>query len=302
MRRFGGHRARLGPLATVLVASFFATAGQSTTPPLTNEDVVRLLNAGTAVESVLERIRSSPPAFDLTPEIVEELRQAHVPEEVLRAMRDRQASTPSPPPPGGTAEDERGPRIRVAMAIERERAERHGGPADRLEMPDRLDPATAAMLGIENAKERPAVDDVAVFLACLTSEHVPDGWKFSSPLGRDFPRMPRHEMLAFVSEATLEGPTVRAGEAPRTVVLVLPASLAADVAPHVAHDWYFGIAVLAGGRWRVIASAAARVDGTAEPSTVLVGTIRTSKRAPFAPELTLKAAGKRSSTPPPPPS
>lgn len=294
-------RVLLGLAAAALVGMVLRAAAQSPPPPLTNEDVVRLLEAGTPVAAVLERIRSNPPAFDLTPEIVEELRQAHVPEEILRAMRERQESLPSPAP-GGAEEEGVEPRVHVVMRIESESAERHRSPAARLEIPARLDPATAAKLGIEDAEDSPPVEDVALFLACITPEHVPDGWKFGSPLARDFPRMPRHEMLAFISKASLEGAPNRPKEAPRSVVLAIPPSLEAEVTPGASHDWYFGVAILAGGRWRVIASASTRLDSAADPSPLLVGSIRISKRDPFAPELNLRSAGTRSSTPPPPPS
>ena len=51
---------------------------------------------------------------------------------------------------------------------------------------------------------RPAdrkVNDLALFLACRTPEHVPGLWRTASPLGRDFVSIPAHQMIAFEAGA-----------------------------------------------------------------------------------------------------
>jgi hypothetical protein len=118
------------------------------------------------------------------------------------------------------------------------------------------------------------VKDLAVFLACVTAEHVPDMWRSKSPLGRDMTSVVRHEMLAFA-----------AGD-PR---LVLPERLEAEVEEGVAHDLILGVAALFGDRWVQLASARLPKTTIEAGTKPLVGRVKRVGRE-FGFKVELRAA------------
>jgi hypothetical protein len=164
--------------------------------PLTNQDVVQLVFGGASTRQVLDAIAAREPAFDLDPEILEEMRIAGVPEVVIRAMRER-ARAPEEPeepaepasPPEAAAEESG--LLTLALRAP-DTAETDG---DGLLLPSLL--LDRNLLEAHAFEGEPWIDDVAVFLACGNAVHVPDQWRNVSTLGRDFVRMPRHRLLAF---------------------------------------------------------------------------------------------------------
>ena len=214
----------------LLLALLLAAAPAS---PLTNEDVVRLVVGGTPQAEILETIAARPAAFDLSDEMVAELRLADVPEAVIAAMRARQGETsPSPAP-----ERPRRGTVKLEVAL--------SGPAS-LAAPQRVDAALAERLRLPTDDDAREVRDLAVFLVCLTPEHVPDQWRAKTPLGRDLEGTRRHEMLRFVAGDTA------AGAPPK---LARPATLEADVDDVEEHEIALGIAARIGDRWRTLALA-----------------------------------------------
>ena len=231
---------------------------------LHNEDVVRMMVAGSPVSTIREAIESRDVDFDLSEEMQDELRLAGIPESLLKAMRARQdniekkraaALAPSPAPALESA-------LRVKLETE----------SPFLLVPDRLsdDQARALQLG-STAGER-LVTGAAFFLACRSPEHVPGHWRSASPLGRDFVSMPRHQMLDFRQGGTeiAAGGTPdgihtfvsdRAEEAGEGGLLRLdvPVELRAELASGTTHDLVVGIAVRVGDRFLAIAQV--RKDG-----------------------------------------
>ena len=78
--------------ALLIVGAAFLMAMDTpvTTRPLTNEDVVRLVMTSAAEEVILSAIDEHPPAYDLDPEILAELRRVGVSPAIIASMRRRQ--------------------------------------------------------------------------------------------------------------------------------------------------------------------------------------------------------------------
>lgn len=264
--------ARLAGLALLLVVATGA-GGRSEAPavPLTDEDVVRMVASGRSADEIVRLVESSAVRFDLSDEMIAELRLAGVPERVVAAMRARQErETPAASRPAEPASEDRRPELRVVLSTGRD-----GRKA--IWAPDRLDDPTARALQVGSGPEERRVGGVALFVACTTPDHVPDQWRSSSPLGRDFVSMPRHELLALHTGAL----RVPASDVPRSMRsafrrrgdeadpgwlrLDLPAELGARVSPAVAHDLVVGVAWLVGDRYLVVARDE-RSDVQVEPA------------------------------------
>lgn len=244
----------------LVVAALALAAG-----PLRNEDVVRMIVAGKPVSEIVGTIKGATTEFDLSDEMVQELRLAGVPDSVVGAMRERQAeierAEAASAPPRAASPAASG----VPLEIDLRPAGARGGDAEGpvVVVPERLDDATARALQLGPTPEDRTVTDVAVFLACRTADHVPDQWRSKSPLGRDFVSVARHQMLDFRSGATRvakkEARDRHArGEGPSeggSLRLEVPASLRADVEPGVAHDLTLGVAIQVGDRFLQIAQA-----------------------------------------------
>jgi hypothetical protein len=200
--------------------------------PLTNEDIVRMVASGDSELDILDAIRTRPEAFDLSNDMVEELRLAGVPATILAAMRQRHAELAPPPPPV-----ERSTKGRTPIVVTLK--------AGTLRVPAWADEDAKQQFKLPKETEQRQVKDLAVFLACVTSEHVPDLWRSKSPLGRDMSSVARHVMLAFVAGDT------PAGKEPR---LVLPERLEGEVEPDEPHDLVLGVAARIGDRWVQLAS------------------------------------------------
>jgi hypothetical protein len=228
-------------LALALGAPTFGAPARDPSAPLGNEEVVRLVMNGRPEAEILRIIAEAEKVdFDLDPEVVTELRRVGVSEAILSAMRARQAA--ATPPPASPAPE--APIARGTVEVE-------FSPAAESSAPDkpavfqviRKTPRWAAQQ--MGALERTELEDLALFLACATPEHVPDHWSDRTPL-KDFSR---HEMLSFRAGS-------RPGKAKGFEVLVLDLSspLAAEV-PEGTHRLVIGIAAKTGPDWHVLQSA-----------------------------------------------
>ena len=185
----------------LLLASFAAPtgadAGASSTgpPPLTNEDVVRLVMTGTPEKDILAHIESRAVDFDLSTDTVGELRHAGVDERVIEAMRRRQAAMP---------------RSAVPSAAPAPSAVRAG--TLRLEFTDDdgdKSPSAHSAIALKSlprgvrrrgGMEVGLMTDMALAVLCITSDHVPDHWDTRSPLVG----APRHELLLFRPQSAVD--------------------------------------------------------------------------------------------------
>jgi hypothetical protein len=230
----------LGVTVALFALMLQARAGEdaAVVPPLSNEDIVRMVASGAPEQDILVSIRSRPEAFDLTNDMVEELGLAGVSATIVAAMRQRHAELAPPAPPV-----ERPKHGRTPLAVTLNAG---GAGARTLRVPAWADEDAKQQFQLPKENDQREVKDLAVFLACTSSEHVPDLWRSKSPLGRDMSFVVRHEMLAFVAGET------PAGKAPR---LVLPERLEAEVDEVDPHDLVLGIAALIGDRWIQLAAA-----------------------------------------------
>jgi hypothetical protein len=230
----------------VLVVAAPGLAGDQT-PPLTNEAVVRMFVQGVSTEEIVEAIRTHVPRFDLSAEMEEELRLAGLPEEILRAMRERQAEQGSAP---DAATTEQTPdyvalvKLRIVL-----NPGRKPDKAETLKLRGGVGFQLREELGLGPETEGQPFEDLAIYLACRSATHVPDHWRGESPLGRDFISMPRHRMLVFISGAESKMPKLEPG----VLALEIPSSIEVALEPDDPHDLMLGIAVQAAGRFYSVA-------------------------------------------------
>jgi len=239
---------------------------------LTESDVVRMLAAGQPEEAILRVIHDRPVSFDLSEEMLAELRQAGVSERVLAAMSARQIGM-QPKRPAGAEEAEGEPVPGHALVRIVFRPEAGQGDA-ALYLPVIAGKDLAERLQLQALPEDRQVSDIALFVACRTKAHVPGLWRSSSPLGRDFVTMPPHEILAFESGAR-RVPRSEVPESARAaheaeastewLRLDVPAELTAQVETGTAHDLIVGVAALLGDHYLALTLAKANdVSANAE--------------------------------------
>jgi hypothetical protein len=273
-------------LLVLLPALFWLSAG-SAGEPLRGEQVVRLFVSGTPVGELIRLIRESEVDFDLSPEMVQELRAAGLPDNVLTAMRERQAELERRDAPPADAVEavadgddpaaSEGPRLVVRLNPDWVAGAEGGRPTLRVQ--DAVSPQASSALGLR--EEGQSITDMAIVLACRTADHVPDHWRAQTPLGRDFKFTPRHRLLAFLPGASLAELSKTRKVADRVVALVgggesqpaanvleleIPATIGVTLEPAVAHDLTLGIALQVGGRYYLVASTerdAATLDAEA---------------------------------------
>jgi len=210
-------------------------------PPLTNEDVVRMVAAGTPEGEILEAIRARPEAFDLADDMVDELKLAGVSAAIVAAMGQRHAESAPPAPPPVRPRRGQAPLVVTLNPA--------GSGQRTLKVPAWADEDARARLHLPKENEQRQVKDLAVFLACAAPEHIPDLWRSKTPLGRDMEFVMRHEMLAFVAGDTPDGKTPR---------LTLPTRLEAEVDDTDPHDVVLGVAARIGDHWVQLAFAVFR--------------------------------------------
>jgi hypothetical protein len=166
------------------------------TTPLTNVDIVRMVMAGVPAGRILEQIRASPARFEVEPDILDELRQAGLPPDVIEAMIARMKQlTPGAESPHQAAAEPEGA---VEILFEED-------PDVEARAATVIAPATAPRFRYDEEKGYVASDGppepvrLAFFVVCTEPTHVPDHWSAMSPLTGP---VERHHVLLF-SEATL---------------------------------------------------------------------------------------------------
>ena len=195
-------RAR-GPGACALVLALLAglvlsgprrAAASLRTAHLTNEDVVRMTMTGVPEGEILEAIEARGVDFDLSPEMLNELRVAGVSDRVIEAMRRRQAAMPrSEPLPAPTPVPARMGSLRIEFAP----GDEGDKPSERSAIALRKLPKGLERRGGEEVGE---MSDMALAVLCTTADHVPDHWDTRSPLQG----APRHELLQMVPGSATE--------------------------------------------------------------------------------------------------
>ena len=234
-------------LLTALPAADARLAAASPGPaPLTNEDVVRMIMTGTPESEILAAIEARPVDFDLSTEMIQELRGAGVGDRVLEAMRRRQAAMPrSEPPPLPASKAEPTGTLR----LEFEARDEGGPPSEQTAIALKSLPKGVARRG---GVEVGAMSDMALAVLCTTGDHVPDHWDARTPL----PGAPRHELLQFLpgsATAKVRGHEILYLDHKPTYDLQLPAG---------GHN----IVVAAAGKqagsgtWRLLESDGARIS------------------------------------------
>lgn len=251
---------------STLIASLFAVGMVALTlvavggdaraeEPLSEEEVVRLWVAKTPTPELLKLIRSRPAGFALDPEMLDELRTAGLPRELIEAMvsRQREADLASgSAPPDEPAESET-----------KETEVRFVDPEQKddpivLSIPRIVQPGELQALGVRDPEAD--VEDLAVYVACLNPAYVPDRWRSKTPLGRDF-SAPRHRMLAFHSGADVETKRVK---------LTLPESLAFELDEAPPWSIEVGTARRIGGRFYRLSSVLLSDYDPASGGTIVV--------------------------------
>jgi hypothetical protein len=254
--------ARFFLLLAAIAALPGSSAGAASTgaPPLTNEDVVRLVMTGTPEKDILAHIESRAVDFDLSADTIEELRQAGVNERVIEAMRRRQAAMPKSAVPSGTPAPASG---RTGIL----RLEFTSDASDKSPSAHSAIALKSLPRGIRRrgGMEVGLMTDMALAVLCITSDHVPDHWDTRSPLVG----APRHELLLFKPQSGID--KIKGHE-----VLYLDHQPSYEIpVPEGSHN----IVVAAAGKqagpgtWRLLESDGARV--TIKPG----GTTRVALRA-----------------------
>ena len=256
-----------------------------------------MLVADAPLASLLEEIRTREVDFDLSEEMLDEMRRAGVPPEVIRAMVERQREQDD-----AEQEPTNLPSLRVSLnPALRDIA---GEPTPALYFPTRLgDNAACAALQLDRSDESRTVTDLAVFIACRSPEHVPDYWRSKSPLGRDFVSMPRHRILTFHPGAV----EITRKELPRRfkrklvqlgppsgskmdfLQLEVPDTLEAEAAGDQAHHLVVGVAIRVGGRFLRVVSLEKEGVVFGSDSRLSVRVVNTSGNDAFGLEVGLSA-------------
>jgi len=251
--------------ALLALAVFCVVAAQDDTPPMTDEEVVRMFAAGRAAGEIIGEIERRRPDFDLSPEMLEELRNVRLPEAVLRAMIARQTEQRREMLAARELEETASrPRLLIRLNPD--------GQTTTVSLVRSVDPQFAAEWELGNAPEDRELADLALFVACLKGDHVPDQWRSKSPLGRDFfSPMPRHELLVFLSSAPGEGAEDPGG---RRVTLDLPPTIEVPLVADESHDLMIGLALQVGGHYRRLRSDLWREVVLGEEGLVLPAVVK----------------------------
>ena len=236
---------------------------------MTLEDVVRLFVQGTSPEELIRQIENSRVDFDLAEEMLEELRLAGLSEDVIEAMERRQHELHPPEVPETAVVDEAVEEmagLTVRLTLKGGMNLRAGDEDRGLRLIDLVPPETLAQLGVRDDQAR--ITNVAVYVACHASTHVPDHWRGKTPLGRDFTSVTRNKLLAFHSEATEEtpgatkkamiaallGPASPDAAKPIVLNLLVPVEIAIELDPTDEHDISVGVAVQIDDRYYRVVS------------------------------------------------
>lgn len=227
---------------------------------LTTEDVVREFATGAPVAELIDRIMISEVDFDLSDEVVAELRSAGLPEELLKAMSLRQAQQET------AREGVPGPAM-LWVSFNADWQPATKDPPPPLRVNDRLTQAMAEHFGLENPSKKNRITDLALYLVCRTPGHAQEDWRELSPLGEDRITMPAHRLLWFHGGAKrvrlanysdnryLEKDRRSVPDRDDRVAkgwcleLEIPATVEIPLLPGVEHDLSLGLALKIDGRY-----------------------------------------------------
>jgi hypothetical protein len=282
-------------IAAILLASLLGIAvGKSDAPQvLTEEDIVRMFVQGVNPDELIGKIDTSPGEYDLSDEMLDELRIAGIPEPILQAMLRRQAELHPDIAQPDIATESTAPRLIVRLNPEWEPS--NDDPLPVLRTLDSVDAELAQTLNLRDASV--PITDLGIALLCRTADHVPDHWRSKSPLGRDFARVPRHRTLLFLSGAEknpaskfrnkmtklIMAPGARDSIADLHVLsLVIPDHLDVELETGTAHDLTLGIALRIGERHYL--TMADQRDGVVlgeNGDTTLTAILRGGKKNPL---------------------
>ena len=215
----------------MIAAGLLLAALLLTDAPMTDDEVVRRVVAGESVEAILDDVKRRPPDFDVSEEMLAELRTAGVPEELITAMVARAAAAPqkpAPEPAGGAA---------VPMAELRIRPEN-----PELTLSRNLDPQKVAELELPAGAL--AADGLALAIVCTTRSHDDPGVL----------RWPEGKLPKDLSGSRLIGffPAVEAGRSGGKLRVTLPSPVVVPIQAEVSHDLVVAVVLHAGGHWVVI--------------------------------------------------
>src|SRR5262245_21152809 len=147
-------------VAAVAVCHALAAAQPAAARALTNEDIVRMTAAGTPAEAIVKAIQEAPTtAFDLDPDVVDELRRAGVADVVIETMRRAQPAAPAVPTPTAAPEG------KLVLVFEGNRSK----------------PYTWTVVAPVKDGQGGKVS-LAFFALCLDPTHVPNQWQTLTPL------------------------------------------------------------------------------------------------------------------------
>lgn len=232
-------------------------------PPLTNEDIVRMVAGGAPDREIVEAIRDRDSAFDLSGDMIEELTAAGVPSSILDAMRSKQVETAVA---ARLLERDKPGYGTLALMLNR----------GTIRLPAWANEDAKARFKLPKESDQREIKDAAVFLACTSPAHVPDLWRSKSPLGRDMVSVRPHQMLVFVAGDTPPG------KAPR---ITLPERLEAKVDLTEPHDLVLGVAARIGDRWVQVGMGFLPEAKLGPQGSPLAGTIDGGKNLNFKIEI-----------------
>lgn len=207
---------------------------------LTNEDVVRMWASDLPEPEILKAIAQAEQIeFDLSADVVTEMRLVGVPDGVIRAMQERAARTAGPGPATEEAEG----------VLE-------------LSFEQKYPPGAKKQPGLPLPR-------VGFFLYCVEPTHAPDYWTTKTPLAQKFPR---HHLLWFH-----EPPLLAGQKQSRPKPLPLPAPARVTVAAGI-HKVQTGVAVWAPDQtWRPLALASRSLDVAAGGTMKVVVSVTVHK-------------------------
>ncbi len=218
---------------TTLLLILLAVPAFSGEKPLTDEEIVRRVITGESHDGIIALIKTGKTDFDLSDEMVEEMKLAGVPERIVQAMRERHLELNRPPEPETEEYEVPSPHaLIIHLKFKKQPV-----------LPKQVPEPLAERAGIPLDEESRRITGAALFVVCTSPTHVPDHWRGKSPLRRDFVFTPRHRMLVF--EPAFEA----GGDKPAPVKLTLPDSIRLELDPDEPHDLVFGLAVEAGERY-----------------------------------------------------
>ncbi len=206
--------------------------------PLTDEDIVRRVISGESHERIITLIRDSTVDFDLSDEMVGEMKLAGVPDRIVEAMRDRQLELNPPIVP--EIEVEAAPALTV-----------HFKGTSSIVFPAELPDEAVRKTGLSVEAGEHKITGAALFIGCIAPTHVPNHWRSKTPMGRDFAYARRHRLLSFAPdyEAVTGGILKKVGLSKAGVRLKIPQTLNLELDRGGPHELIIGIAFQAGDRY-----------------------------------------------------